>query len=322
MFGSGGEITMKVLCLIELPPSARERITAIRPDIELSELERSSPAFADELGQAEVIAGWLTEDELARARNLRWLQLGSAGADRFVENAAPGVLLTTASGVFGPAMAEHVLAMMLTLARGLDRMASAQRESRWASGLVRGGLIGNTLGIVGLGDIGRAIAVRAKGFEMHVLGVKRLADGPAPPGVDELFSVSALDDVLARSDHVVLVLPKTRQTDRLLDARRLGLMKPGAFVYNIGRGNAIDEPALIEALRSGALAGAGLDVFDREPLAVDSPLWSLPNVIISPHAAGYTPRYRRRFADIFADNLERYVSGQPLRNLVERERGY
>lgn len=317
---------MKVLCMVDLPPRDRARIAALSASIELHTLDRASSSFDEILRESEILAGWVDVDELARARRLRWLQLGSAGADRFVSSVPGDVILTTASGVFGVAIAEHVLAMMLGLARGIDKIVASNRERRWdrrtGEGLVRGGLCGATLAIVGLGDIGRALAVRAKAFQMTVLGVRHRPSLPRPPGVDEVYGEDGLDDVLARADHVVLALPATPRTDQLLDARRLGLMKRGAYVYNVGRGNAIDEAALVRALESGALSGAGLDVFATEPLPPDSPFYELENVVISPHSAGFSADYAERFGTLFADNLERYVTGRPLENVVDRDRGY
>jgi phosphoglycerate dehydrogenase-like enzyme len=316
---------MKVLCTVDLPRAARERISGLGRDIDLSVLVHDAPGFAEALGEAEVFAGWVSPEELSRATRLRWLQLGSAGADGFVKAVAPAVILTTASGVFGPAIAEHVLGMMLALVRGIDRMVILKQEAHWGRavpGLVRGGLSGKTLAIVGLGDIGRALAVRAKAFDMRVLGIRRRPSLAPPPGVDEVHTEDAIDAVLPRADHVVLALPATPRTDRLMDARRLALMKRGAYLYNVGRGNAVDEAALAQALRDGTLAGAGLDVFATEPLPSESPLYGLDNLVITPHVAGYTDSYAERFAALFVDNLRRYVAGQALENVVERERGY
>jgi phosphoglycerate dehydrogenase-like enzyme len=313
---------MKLLSLVELPLQAKARLRSRHPELELLEVERGTSAFADALAEAQIIAGSPTLAELAQAKRLRWLQLGSAGADRYIEHIPEHVQLTTASGVFGPSMAEHLFAMMLALERGLDRVIAVRREAKWASGSVRGGVLGKTLLIVGLGDIGSAVALRAKAFGMHVIGVRRRLPAGAPACVDQLVAIDALDTVLPRSDHVALIVPATRDTDRLFDRRRLDLMKPRSFLYNIGRGNAVDEAALVEVLRAGHLAGAGLDVFATEPLPPSNALWQLDNVIVSPHCAGYTPGYRSRFAEILLENVERYLDRRELENRVDRVRGY
>ena len=262
---------------------------------------------------------------------VRWLSSVAAGLDEIVTPAllARGVAVTSASGVHGPNIAEHVLAMMLMFTRGLPRLFRAQLARRWERNLTSrsdgpGELTGKTLVIVGLGRIGEAIAVRARPFGMRVVGLKR--DPSSPPrrrvAVDELLPMDALDEALGRADHVCLTVPLTRETHHLIDARRIARLRPGAYLYNVSRGAVIDEPALVDALRAGRLAGAGLDVFEEEPLPATSPLWELENVILTPHVSGVTPLYYERTAALFADNLERFLAGQPLGNRFDPARGY
>jgi phosphoglycerate dehydrogenase-like enzyme len=288
--------------------------------------------FARALPEAEVVVtNALTDDQLARAPRLRWLSSLAAGLNGIATPAmlARGVVVSGASGVHGPNIAEHLLAMILMFTRGFPKWFRAQLGRRWERDLKSpsdgpGELTGQTLLIVGLGHIGEALATRARPFGVRVVGLK---DDPArrhdaDVGVDELLPVTALDEALDRADHVCLTVPLTDATHHLMDARRLARMRPSAFLYNVSRGPVIDESALVAALRAGKLAGAGLDVFEEEPLPATSPLWDLENVILTPHVAGATPRYYERAAAVFADNLERFLSGGRLANQFESGRGY
>jgi phosphoglycerate dehydrogenase-like enzyme len=297
-----------------------------------SELAADGADFARALPAADVVvAAALSDDELARAARVRWLSSVAAGLDEIVTPAllARGVAVTNASGVHGPNIAEHVLAMILMFTRGMPRLLRAQLARRWERDLKSrsdgpGELTGKTLLIVGLGRIGEAIATRARPFGVRILAVKQDASSrhDARVAVDELLPMDALDEALGRADHVCIAVPLTRDTRHLMNAARLARLRPGAFIYNVSRGAVIDEAALIEALRAGKLAGAGLDVFEEEPLPVTSPLWELENVIVTPHVAGATPLYYERTAALFADNLERFLSGQPLANQFDPARGY
>lgn len=264
--------------------------------------------------------------ELAPA--LRWVQLTSAGVDRLLESPllARGVLVTTASGIHGIPIGEYVLAGMLALAKGLPQAMAAQRERAWRP-YVPEELAGRTLGIVGLGAIGSHLARLARAFQMRVIAVRRSCQRPQErppdaPEVDLLLPPSHLDRLLSEADYVALCVPLTRETQGLIGRRELALMRPGAVLINIARGPVVDEEALIEALREGRLGGAVLDVFQREPLPPESELWEMSNVILTPHISGGTPRYMERAIDIFCDNLRRFLAGQPLRNLVDPQRGY
>jgi phosphoglycerate dehydrogenase-like enzyme len=187
-------------------------------------------------------------------------------------------------------------------------------------------LSGQTLGIVGLGRIGEALVVRARAFGMRIVAVKRdpasRYDGSTDAQPDALYGLDGLSDLMRESDHVCIALPYTPQTHHLINAELIAAMKPTAYLYNIARGAIIDESALIAALREGVIAGAGLDVFEEEPLPQSSELWGMQNVIITPHVAGLTPYYFDRFAKLFADNLRRYLRGERLNNLYDPDRGY
>lgn len=297
---------------------------------------RLTLSFADDpdaparLAAAEiVVAPRLEDEELDRAPALRWLASVAAGLEEVATPAvlARGIAVTGASGVHGPNIAEHVLALMLMFARGMPLYVHQQAAGQWRRGVqdrdddVFAELSGATLLVVGLGQIGQAVARRAKAFEMEVVGVRR-SGGEPPPGVDRVVTQDSLDEVLGHADHVCLALPLTPATHHLFDAARLARMKRSARLYNIGRGGLVDQPALVDALRSGRIAGAGLDVFDPEPLPPGDPLWQLDNVIVTPHVSGVTPRYYERFAPILTRNVERWLGGRPLENRYDPGRGY
>lgn len=288
--------------------------------------------FERALPDAEVVvAQGLSEDEIARAARLRWLSSWAAGVEHFARPAlfARGIALTNASGVHGPNIAEHLLAMILMFTRGMPRLYRAQLarrgERRFASRADGPGeLTGKTLLIVGLGRIGEALAVRARPFGLRLVAVKHDPSKrhDAEVLVDELVGIDRLDEVLGRADHVCLTVPLTQETHHLVDARRIARMRASACVYNVSRGAVIDEAALVEALRERRLAGAGLDVFEEEPLPESNPLWDLDNVILTPHVAGLTPHYFERAAALVAENLERFLAGEPLGNRFDPARGY
>jgi phosphoglycerate dehydrogenase-like enzyme len=283
---------------------------------------------ADDLAQADALIGWeLDAGTLAAAPRLRWLHAASAGVEHFdlAALAARGIVMTNSRGVHAPNIAEHVLGMMLALTRRVPTLARAQAERRWRDTETHrevGELLGQTLLLVGLGAIGRAVAVRAAAFGMRIHGVRRDATAERPAAVERVFDIAALHDALAEADHVVVTLPDTPRSRGLIDAAAFAAMKPGAVLYNVGRGPVVDTGALVAALQAGRLGGAGLDVTDPEPLPADSPLWDMENVLITAHTSGATPRYWERQEPLIADNIRRWQTGQSLRNVVDLERGY
>ena len=256
------------------------------------------------------------------APQLRWVQASSAGIGQFVrrmgyDTRMPSSVFTTASGVHAQPLAEFCALAMLTFSRNLWQMQRLQAERRWER-FGATDLAGRTLGIIGLGRIGSEVARLGKAFGMTVLGVKRTVGGvsPAALGCDQLYTPGGLAEVLRRSEFLVIITPHTAETERMLGAAELALLPPGAVVINIGRGSVIDEGALIAALQAGRLGGAALDVFESEPLPPESPLWTLPNVLISPHSASTSDRENARLTDLFCDNLRRYLAGEALRNVL------
>ena len=310
-----------------LPTAELDRLRADFPGVEF--LVAADRPEADRLlPQADVVLGWAVRPEnFDRAGHLKWIQITAAGVGSLLFPALieSSVVVTNGRGLHAVAMAEHTIAVIFGFARRLHLARDAQRERVWAQdALLRGGfqkLEGSTLGLVGLGSIGGEIAVRARALGMKVVAVrKRPSADPAP--ADAQWGVEALDQLLATSDWVVLAAPLTEETRGLIGARELARMRKGAVLINLGRGALVDEAALIEALRSGHLGGAALDVVEREPLPVDSPLLDMRGVIVTPHISGLGPRYWERAMDLFAENLRRYLADQPLLNTVDKRAGY
>lgn len=294
-----------------------EQIRALAPSAEIK-VKPMADLTSEDVDSAEIIFGFPGKELVESAQRLRWIQLASAGADRLI-NTRPDIILTNASGTFGIPIAEWVIGAMVTLSRHLHIYRDRQKQARWEGMPAAKEIHGSTVGILGLGDIGQEVAKRAKAMGARVIGSRRTA-APAPEGVDALMPI---DDMLPQVDFLVMALPGTAETERIMSAERLRLMKPGSFFLNVGRGTSVDEPALIEMLRSGHLAGAALDVTAVEPLPADSPLWQMEQVLITPHCSGRSLEANAdRRITIFLDNLKRYMSGQPLRNVVDRAAGY
>ncbi len=247
-----------------------------------------------------------------KSPNLRWLHSFSAGVDDpfFQTLRDRGVSLTTSSGAQAVPIAHTVMTYLLALSRDLRGWLDDQAARRWAPRPIDD-LQGRTLGVVGLGPIGLEVARLGAAFGMEVVGLRRRPRGDEPC---ETWPIERLADLLPRADALVLALPLTDDTRGLIEADALARMKPGALLVNVARGSIVDEGALVEALRSGHLGGAGLDVFEQEPLPEDSPLWGMSNVIVTPHSSGTSPGHHERATEIFLGNLGRYVAGAPLRN--------
>jgi phosphoglycerate dehydrogenase-like enzyme len=272
------------------------------------------------VAEADVVYAWRFPPALyARAPRLRWLQAAAAGIEWVLVPELPRqVTVTRAPGIFGPWMAEYVLGWLLRVTQRMDRYLEAQRDRRWISEVLPERLGGKTLTIVGLGDIGRTIARAAGALGMRVLGVSRT--GRRVPGVARVWRLPGLARALSEADAIVITVPLTPATTGLIGADALAAMSRSAWLINIARGPIVDEKALIAALRDQHIAGAVLDVFDQEPLPPDHPLWTLPNVVLTPHISG--PSTPEEIGPIFNDNLRRFLSGRKLRHIVDRRRGY
>jgi phosphoglycerate dehydrogenase-like enzyme len=297
------------------------QVQAAAPDMRLL-VTRDRDEIEGVLDEIEIAVGGFPRDLLPKARNLRWLQQWGAGADWLLRH--PGAVeldfvLTNASGVHAVPISEHILAFLLAFARGLHHAIRAQGRRKWIHHAERRGifeLAGQTMVLVGIGAIGERTAAVAS-----ALGIRRDPSGGVP-GVEATLGPDQLLDVLPEADLVVLTVPHTHETEGMIGEQELQAMKPTAYIINIGRGGTIQEDVLIRALREGWIAGAGLDVFETEPLPEDSPLWEMDNVIITAHYAGATPLYNERAMAIFLDNLRRYRAGEPLRNVVDKKLGY
>jgi phosphoglycerate dehydrogenase-like enzyme len=289
-------------------------------------------AFAALLAGAEVLYGIpdVRPAALAAAvranQELRWVHTMAAGGGGQVKAAGlteaelARVLFTTSAGVHGGTLAEFAVFGVLAGAKELPRLQALQSRREWPERWAMKQVAEQTVLIVGLGGIGVETARLLKGFGATVLGVKRTAE--PVPGVDEVHTTQALRDLVARADAIVVTLPGTTATTGLINADLLAAAKPGVVIVNVGRGTVIDEPALVDALRSGRVSSAYLDVFATEPLPDDSPLWSLPNVLVSPHTAALNDAEDRRIAELFADNLRRYLDREPLRNVMNTKDFY
>ena len=271
------------------------------------------------IGQAEILYAWhFPRRLLPLAARLRWTQCMGAGVERLLgPELPPRVIVTRAAGIFGPWMAEYTLGRCLWVNQRIERFRRQQQERRWAPADPVP-LRGQTLCILGTGDIGRHIGRTAKAFGMRVIGVSR--SGRRVPEAHRVYRAQALRTALGQADFVAVTLPLSADTVGLVGAAELAAMKPSAWLINIARGPVVDEKALLQALSERRIGGAVLDVFDQEPLPAEHPFWGLDNVALTPHIAG--PSTPAEIAPIFNDNLRRYLSGRPLRYRVDRRRGY
>ncbi len=277
------------------------------------------------LAKTDVLFGFIPPQNIkTRAPNLKWFQATSAGVDRHRDTEVwkSDIIITGVSGIHATPIGEFVMGLMLMFAKNTAlgfKMMQTHKWDRYASGTLRG----KTVGIVGLGHIGGEVARLAKAFGMRVVGTRRSAKATGKArNVDLVLPTARMKEMIAQSDFVTVCCPLTPETRHIIGEAELKAMKPTAHIINIGRGPLIDEKALIRALKAKQIAGAGLDVTEQEPLPSDSPLWNLDNVILSPHVSGGMEDYMLRSAQLFADNLQRYLAGKKLINLVNKKRGY
>lgn len=277
---------------------------------------------------ASVMIGWsLSPEQLGAAKELRWIYSITAAIDQFLfpQLIASDIAICNAARVHGPVVAEHAMAMVLALAKRVPSAIRHQDRRQWAMEAIwkerPREIAGATLVVVGLGSIGSQVAALAAALKMHVIGVRQSPER-GPSGAHEVLGYSAMDAAIARADFVVLASPLTPQTRLMIDARRLQLFQPHAYLINVSRGALIDEAALAKALKDHRLGGAALDVFTEEPLPRRSPLWKMEQVLITPHTAFLTEKVWERHYEVFSGNLKRYLAGQPLEDQVDKRRGY
>ena len=290
-----------------------------------------APTQADqvrEIPDAEVLFGAITPAVFEAAGKLRWCHFVGAGFDKLVRGnpafVASDVVLTNAPGTHAMAMADHVMGMILMFAHRLVDMLDDQRAHRWDVDKYRAQITeleGTTMGLLAVGSIGRAVAVRAQAFGIRVYGVDLKPMKP-PEGVTEVWTLEGLERLLRISDWFVVTAPLTDGTEGLLNRERIGQLKQGSHLIVISRGGIVDETAVVEGLRSGSIAGAGFDAVETEPLPDESPLWDMPDVLISPHVSGDSPQTWERRYRIFKDNLARYLKGDPLLHICDKRAGF
>lgn len=332
--------TINVLVVNKLDDESLRKISAISPKIRVmtsspfweasdttvgKKLDCMDAEFNKLLSQTEIIFGYRPPiNVIERAPNLKWIQTMLAGVDHFLDQdmVKSRITITNAKGIHRIQITEVVFEKMLMFVKMAPMYFQYQQEKKWERHVLAR-LQGKTLGIIGLGNIGRQIAHVGKAFGMRVVAIRRTTKKISKArNVDILYPRAQLEQLLTESDFVVMVLPSTPETDKMIGAKELRQMKPSAYLINVGRGNTVVEEDLIRALEEKWIAGAGLDAFTVEPLPQSSKLWDFPNVIITPHVAGPIENYFQRATDLFCKNLKLYAEGQKLFNVVDKKHGY
>jgi phosphoglycerate dehydrogenase-like enzyme len=284
----------------------------------------------EEIVDAEIAIAWsVRPEQIVAAKKLRWIHSPAAAVHQlmFPELAASDIVLTNAREVHGPVVAEHVIALIFALAKKIPGSILLQQKHIWGQQIlwdeqprVRE-VAGATVGLVGMGSIGRPVVKAAKALGMRVIAVREHLE-KGSEGADAVFAPAQIEEIFRQADYIVLAAPVTASTKAIANSERLALMKADACLINVGRGPLVDEPALIAALREKRIGGAALDVFPKEPLDAESPLWDVPNLLITPHTAALTDKLWERHYALFSENLRRYLSGQPLLAVVDKRKGY
>ena len=284
----------------------------------------------DEIVDAEIVVAWsIRPEQIAAAKRLRWIHSPAAAVNQlmFPELVDSDIILTNAREVHGPVVAEHVIALIFALAKKIPGSVRLQGKHVWGQQILWDELprirevAGATVGLIGLGSIGRPVVKSAKALGMRVVAVREHPE-KGSEGADAVFGPGQIDEVFRQADYIVLAAPVTDSTKAIANAGRLALVKPGACLINVGRGPLVDEAALALALHERKIGGAALDVFPKEPLAADSPLWDVPNLLITPHTAALTDKLWERHYTLFSENLRRYLDGKQLLAVVDKGKGY
>ena len=322
---------MKLLVTVPWNAEQLQRVSRSYPQVELC-IALTEQAVLEAIPEAEVVFGDISRRVFSAAHRLRWIQCHGAGVNKLVaipELVASDVLLTNTRGAHAATIAEHFFGMIISLTHQFPKLYAAQLQRAWLHwsdwpdkvGAPPISLQGLTLGIVGFGNIGRAIATRAHGFEMQIIAVDRFPV-PLPDYLSEFWLIDEFTELLKRSDVVVVTVPGTPETYRLLSREALSQMKPSAYLCGVSRGGIIDEEALAIMLQEHRLAGAALDVTEIEPLSATSPLWTAPNLILTPHIAGKSETSTTAATTILIENLGHYLAGRPLTNVVDKRLGF
>lgn len=312
---------IKVLIASGISEEVAAMLEAAPSEMEIDFLPEGAK-LSDHISDAEILYGVVSEDALPHATSLQWVMQPFVGVERSMYPAfkESPITLINSKRLYGPQLAEHAFALLLSLTRGINTQLELMREKEW-KWLSCVEVSGMTMGILGLGGIGRAVAQRAKAFDFEVIAVDP-EPMEKPDTVDELGQLDQLHEFLSRSEVLTVCCPITPQTHKLLSHAEFDALPEGCYFINVSRGKVVDEDALVAALKSGKVAGAGLDVTYTEPCPQDNPLWTLPNVILTSHTAGASQNIAKRAMQTFLDNMHRYVNGEPLINVVDKEKGY
>ena len=312
---------IKVLIASGISEEVAAMLEAAPSEMEIDFLPEGAK-LSDHISDAEILYGVVSEDALPHATSLQWVMQPFVGVERSMYPAfkESPITLINSKRLYGPQLAEHAFALLLSLTRGINTQLELMQEKEW-KWLSCVEVSGMTMGILGLGGIGRAVAQRAKAFDFEVIAVDP-EPMEKPDTVDELGQLDQLHEFLSRSEVLTVCCPITPQTHKLLSHAEFDALPEGCYFINVSRGKVVDEDALVAALKSGKVAGAGLDVTYTEPCPQDNPLWTLPNVILTSHTAGASQNIAKRAMQTFLDNMHRYVNGEPLINVVDKEKGY
>ena len=311
---------MKFLIYPAVDENELRAIQSVSSEVEIQNVENDDQAL-EIIGEVDAMYGRITLELLARAKKLRWIQTPMAGLEHYMfpALAESDVTLSNMQGIYSDNIADHVMGYILMFARGFHIFLRQQLERNWETDVPVLHLADTTLGVIGLGGIGTAVAKRGAAAEMRVIATNAV-EIEKPDFVDTLWGIDQLDDLLAEADFVVSCVPHTPETFKLINTDQLKQMKETAYLINISRGVVVDLAALTATLKAGEIGGAGLDVFETEPLPADHPLWGMENVIITPHTAGAGPHTADRRVEVVTGNLRRFVTGEPVRNIVDKNR--
>ena len=311
---------MKFLIYPAVDGNELQEIQSVSSEVDVLNLASEDQAL-EIIPEVDAMYGRITPELLAHAKKLRWIQTPMAGLEHYMfpALAESDITLSNMQGIYSDNIADHVMGYILMFARGFHIFLRQQLERNWAKEAPVLHLADTTLGVIGLGGIGTAVAKRGAAAEMCVIATNAV-EVEKPDFVDALWGIDKLDDLLAEADFVVSCVPHTPETFKLINTDQLKQMKKTGYLINISRGVVVDLAALTAALEAGEIAGAGLDVFETEPLPADHPLWGMENVIITPHTAGAGPHTRERRIEVVTANLRRFVAGEPVRNVVDKNR--
>ncbi|NCB00973.1 MAG: D-2-hydroxyacid dehydrogenase [Spirochaetia bacterium] len=313
---------IKTLVLITLTDTEKKHFTQFNDRLDISFKDiKEVPIMREDIEDAEIIIGYPPKKFLETAKNLKWLQVISSGVDKYMRNGIlpKNTIITNARGSYGEAQSEFMFSMLIALIKKLHIYRDNQKQSKWQSEGDVMMLRGSTALVIGLGDIGGEFAKLLKAFGVYVIGVRRDATKPSQ-GADEIHSFTKLDSLIPRADIIAMVIPASPETENLMNSKRISMMKKGAVLVNTGRGVTVDNEALCDAVESGHLAGAAIDVFNIEPIPMEHRIWEIENLLITPHVAGldYMAHNWSHTLTLILENLQLYCEGKELRNKVDK----